>query len=341
LWVSLALCAVGCGGAPGGAQLLGTGAPARVGHRVAAAALLAPPPVDAPLAPAQGPVRLAPFATLVSEGGALPAGVAVVSGDNRVRSPARPTAIELEALPRYEVPPPLAKPAEIAPLPPSALATAIRVEDAPPALRDRFFNVSVPDTVMISFDVAYGRVQLNGGAHYAAASLLVYRHASIEPVRVEALALDGAGRLEYRIVDAWVSPSAKAVSGVSDVALYPAPLLGGLMFGYVEAHAGGRRVVLLAPGSPFDGARSESGEAQLWHAWGSGAFSVVHLPLARGSASAVALRVPREHLARWFHAMKQPVPDVSHVVVGAELQQAASDEAPHAIAYATLVRSRG
>jgi hypothetical protein len=166
-----------------------------------------------------------------------------------------------------------------------------------------------------------------------------YPQALLQPARWETLGPGADGAVHYRLTDAWFD--ARECTGVviGTVDVVVTPLAGGLMYAFVDEceECGHARLVVLSPSGQAR-ASSVGGLAQA----GGGSFTVAVLPLVRGGSAVFAAQVAGAGMLEWFRGFgrKESALDGA-AVLGVELAQTVGDSDATAIAYATIVQSRG
>jgi hypothetical protein len=277
------------------------------------------------------------------------------------RVPVQPAEMDLDSLPSYAVPEPLAYNKAPAALPASLFKAPLRNEKIDPGYGYGGYGTAV----YVILEAKLGRLQIGSVAENSNAADRVYRtcgesyytQPALTPARWETLTMGSDGKPEYRIVDAWFDAKSCEASVVSETVVHPKPVLGGLMYGFqstCESCPTKHSVTFLSPALSQLAASGLGGTASVSH----GSFSIIRLPVRKGGAASFTGMIHSHSLSQWLSPMPKapeipsvaepvqfkgapvppPQPSFSDAHFGIEITQTVNDEAPTAIAYATFMQ---
>jgi hypothetical protein len=256
------------------------------------------------------------------------------------RLPVRPVSFDLDSLPQFDMPAPLDRKSAPRSLP-NTHAAPLKIDKQSRSWRSKrdgdavYVRVAAPLARLQIGTIAEGRlgqqrVYRTCGASYQRAGQLL-------PARWVSIDVDNRGEAVLRVTDAWFDVKTCKAAVANETEFQPAAVMGGLMFAYksrCKDCSEGERITVIAPALTNFATSGMGGKASASH----GGFSVVELPVQRGGAAAFKGRVGNHALSTWLRALKAPRRSVKSALVGVEIAQAVSDDAPLAVAYATLLR---
>jgi hypothetical protein len=264
-----------------------------------------------------------------------------------VRVPVRPVAFDVASLPLIKFPKALDQASAPKELPKSEGASGLRIE---PVGGWAAAGSGRAQAVYVIVDAPMGRLQIGGNFDernhnsdrvYRTCGEQYFTQPVLLPARWTTLNRNSKGEAVLKISDGWFEAKACEASLVRSVEVRPKALLGGMAFAFRLACEPepkkpcppGEQVVVLAPALSSGEAASVTGDAVATH----GNYTQVLLPLRRGNAASFVGEVQQHQLTAWFASTTNETSPGS-AVFGIEISHAVSDDAPQAIAYATVVK---